>query len=139
MTEEVDLAVRRDTAGAHLADVVEQRRPANLEPRHALTTTCFVCFQTSLCRHSPSPKPTIALDLGQERVEHAAGEQRVEPLVRVAPHDHAIERTPDIWASRSDQILAAASARPGDRQRRARRKPPRARARRLLAACLRQG
>ena len=54
-------------------------------------TTCFVCFQTSLWRHSPSPKPTSACDLGQPDIEQADLEQGVEAHVGLPAGEQAIE------------------------------------------------
>ncbi len=72
VTEEVDLARRRDGARPRLADVVEQGRPADLEPRDGLTYHLLrVLPEHRPRRHSPSPKPTIASTSRTHRGEGA--------------------------------------------------------------------
>ena len=81
----------------------------------ACRTTCFVCFHTSLWRHSPSPKPTSACDLGQDHVERAAGEQRVEPALGIASHHDPIEPRADVAQRAGDRTLPIGRARHQDR------------------------
>ena len=77
----------------------------------ACHTTCLVCFQTSLWRHSPSPKPTMRVHLGQPRLEHADLEQRVEALLRVPAEQQAVE----LVAQDARARARAARRRPGAR------------------------
>ncbi len=44
------------------------------------------------------------LDLGQERVEHARRQQRVEPLVRPLAHHHPIQVLADVLGSERGEI-----------------------------------
>ena len=48
-------------------------------------TTCFVCFHTSLCRHSPSPKPTIACTSGKIAASAPASSSSSRPRSGSSP------------------------------------------------------
>ena len=93
--EEVHLAVGADRARLHLADVVEERGPADLEARHRLTHDLLRVLPHVLVAPLAVAEADHRVDLGEEDAQRAGVEQRVETELRVLPHDDAIEAIAD--------------------------------------------
>jgi hypothetical protein len=91
VAEEVHLAVGRNRARLDLADVVQERAPANLDARHGLAHHLL-----GVPPHVFVPPLAVAeadqrVHLGQERVEGAARQERVEPSLGVFRQEHLVE------------------------------------------------
>src|ERR1019366_2137106 len=84
VAEKVDLAVGRDRPRLDLPDVVRERRPPGTAGRDG-RTPCFVCYQTSLWRHSPSPKPTMACTSGKRAASAPTSSSASRPVSGSSP------------------------------------------------------
>jgi hypothetical protein len=123
VAEEVHLAVGRDAARAQLADVVQQRGPAHLEPRHRLTHHLLRVLPHVFVAPLAVAEADHRLDLGQQGPERPAREQRVEAPLGLARHEHLVEAAAHVGgeALRGGLEVARVGARErgGQRERRA--------------------
>ena len=91
VTQEVHFPVRRDRTGLYLAHVVEEGRPAHLEPGDRLSDDLFRVLPDVLVPPFGVAEPDHRVHLGKERRESTSLEQLVEPAFGVLAHDDAIQ------------------------------------------------
>ncbi len=91
VTEEVHLAVGRDRARLHLADVVEERRPPELESRDGLPHDLLRVLPDVLVAPLAVAEAHHRVHLGEDGRQRAHLEQLVEPALRVFAHDDPVE------------------------------------------------
>ena len=102
VTEKMHFAAGRDGACAHLTDVMEERGVTHLDALHALGHDLLGVLPDVLVPPFTVAEADQSFDLGQQRIEHAADQQRIEPVVRVLAEQHAVEVRADI--SRAERI-----------------------------------
>ena len=86
VAEEVDLAVGADRPGLHLADVVEERRPPDLEPLGRLPHDLLGVLPDVLVPPLAVTEADHRVDLGEDCREGAVEEERVEPELGIVSH-----------------------------------------------------
>lgn len=91
VTEEVHLAVRLDGARLHLADVVQQRAPANGEARHALQDDLLRVLPDVLVPPLSVAEADEHRHLRQPHVERSGETQCLETFVRLLAEEQAIQ------------------------------------------------
>ena len=78
--------------------------PAHLEARHALAHDLLGVLPHVLVAPLAVAEADHGFDLGQERVERARHEQRVEAVPRELAHHHAVEVRPDVARRQGGEI-----------------------------------
>ncbi len=104
MAEEVDFAVGRDATRFDFADVVEEGAVANFQARDALGDDLLGVLPHVFVAPLAVAEADHGFDFGQERVEHARGEQGVEAGVGVLTHHDAVERGTDVFGIEACEI-----------------------------------
>ena len=142
VAEEVDLAVGRDRARLHLPDVVEERGPADLEPRHRLPHDLLRVLPDVLVAPLAVAEADHRVHLGEDGRERAHLEQLVEAALGVVSHDDAVEAIAHrtrVELHRGAEVVDARRAPQGGPAGgpRPRRRPPRAH--RIRPAAARRG
>ena len=114
VAEEVDLAVGADRPGLHLADVVEERRPPDLEPLGRLPHDLLGVLPDVLVPPLAVAEADHRVDLGEDCREGAVEEERVEPELGIVSHHDAVEARAErggVELRRGDEVFAAGEAR----------------------------
>jgi hypothetical protein len=91
VSEEVHLAVWRNRARANLADVVQQRGPADFDSRHGLAHDLLRVLPNVFVAPLAVAEADHGRYLRQQRAEGTGLEQSIETAFGVVAHQYAIE------------------------------------------------